>query len=103
MRADLPTHDYSARRWLLEESLDGGLSLTGSYQILGGAIPEEKADRFHEHGFAGAGFAREDVKARLKLDRDGFDNRKVVDDEVAEHVKGEERCAKPRTPILPYV
>jgi hypothetical protein len=26
-----------------------------------------------------------------------------VDTEVAKHVKGEEGCAKPRTPILPYV
>ena len=70
-------------------------ALAGADQVGGGAGAEQQADGLDEDRLAGAGLAGQDVEARLELDLDGLDHRKVADAEKTQHVGG--------TSIVSYV
>ena len=80
----------SSRPPRLEDGFDGGRVLAGADEVARRAAAEEQADRLDEDRLARAGFAGQDVEARLELDLDGVDDREVRDAEEAEHLKRRE-------------
>ena len=67
LRRDLaPDEDLAPSR--LEHRFDGGGIFPGPHQVRRGAAAEQQADRFDQHGLAGAGLPRQDVERAFKLD-----------------------------------
>src|SRR5262249_59404960 len=69
----------------LEETSDAQLFRAGAQQLGGAAVAEEEAERFEQERLAGARLAGPGAEARLQLDADVFDQREVLDDQLAEH------------------
>ena len=63
----------------LEDRLDGRGVLAGADEVGGGAAADEQADRADQDGLAGAGFAGQDVQARLELELEPVDDGQVAD------------------------
>ena len=74
---------------------DRGLDFAGPNQIGGRACAEQQTNCLDEDRLPRAGLARQNVEARLELDLDGLDHRKVADAKQAQHVGG--------TSIVSYV
>ncbi len=86
---DLAAHDDLARRTALvrevEYRFDDRHVLTGAHEVRRGAPAEEQPHRLDEDRFAGPGLAGEDVERGFKLDGGRFDDREILDRQVADH------------------
>src|SRR5262249_24407413 len=90
--------DLAAHEQLFSTALEDGLDrcclFARSYQLARRAPADQESNRFHEDGFAGAGFAREDIEPGVEFDLDGVYDGEMVNTEEAEHAESE------RTPIV---
>ena len=80
LRGDFAAHQQLLPAALENASIDGGVFARPD-QVAGGAAAQQQTDRFDENGFAGPGFAGEDVQAGLELDLDRVDDRQPPDRE----------------------
>ena len=87
LRGDLAPHDDFAAVGPLEDRLDGRDLLAGPDEV--GARPpaDQQVDRLNDDGFAGAGFAGEDVQAGFELDLEAVDDRQMTHGEKTKHVE----------------
>src|SRR5262245_65732813 len=73
---------------VLENRLDDRVRFAGAYQIGRRPRPEQQADCLHDDGLSCPRLAGEDVEARLELDFNSLDHRKIADPEKTEHARG---------------
>ncbi len=85
MRRDLAPHEQLFST-ALEDGFDSGGLLARPHEVAGGTAPKEQPYRLHQDRFACAGFAGQDVEARVELDLDGVDHGEVLDAKEREHV-----------------
>ena len=87
--------DFAANQQLLpaavEDRFDGRRVLAGPHEVARRSPAEQQADGFDQNRLAGAGFARQDVQARVEFDLDRVDDGEVPDAKEAEH---DGRCVR---------
>ena len=83
----LAAHDRLAAVRTLEDGLHRRERLARAHQVGAGAAADQQVDRFDEDGLSGAGFAGEDVQARLELDFEMVDDRQMANAQEAKHVE----------------
>ena len=74
------------RRSKFECALDDGLLRAGSHDIARGALAEQQREGIDDHRFAGAGFAGQDIEARLERQGDVGDDGEIADAKFRQHV-----------------
>ena len=91
---ELPVHAESRLRqfghelWArgdIEERLDLRFFGAGPDDLRGDALPKNQRERIDEDRFARAGFAREDIEARLKSELELLDENKLADAKEDQH------------------
>ena len=89
LRRDLTPHQqlFSSA---FEDGFDGGGILARPHEVAGGTAPKQQPDRLHQDRLACAGFAGQDVEARIELDFDRVDHGEVFDAKEREHVRKRE-------------
>src|SRR5688572_16949738 len=80
---------------IVEEGFDRRLRLAGADEVRGRPGAQQQADGLDDDRLACSRLSGQDVEARLELDLDGLNHRKVADAEQAQHVGG--------TSIVSYV
>ena len=85
LRRDFAADDHFAAVGLLEDRLDGRGLLAGPDELGAGASADEQSDRADEDGFAGAGFAGQDVEAGREFELESIDDGEVGDAEEPDH------------------
>ena len=74
-----------AQFFYFEDRLDGTAVASAAEEGAVGAVAEDEVERADDDGFAGTGFAGDDVAARLEFQREVRDQREVFDAERRQH------------------